>query len=746
MTSKKSLKWNALKTWSISYFMIFVIPLLFFIVFITVSIEMLRTEVEHYNQMAVVHVGSTLDNVFAEVNSIAETILVGNQFSEVLLADDPISISTYTLFQNVTNLSRAIEDGNEGFFLYSPSRDFFLGANSFGRLSALETVNSFNLGNGNRGISSAFRKQLDRMEIYDVSYTYLSGVEVRRFLVMRPLSYLSSGIYSDWCIAYIVNLNRIIGRGNINDDRFSAYYDLMIFRRQDESFIYALSGVSPDEDEIESILSGKELPDAIVASAPSAETNFTYVIKIDKNEYFHTIYMMRFMTILYIAFTLIFGIFFLTRKVRKSWTELDTAIKEAGADADAAESIYSPFVSSMTKLEKEKEGLSIVMSAQAATLKENMIERLLSSSDASIISENALSECGIEFKSDIFFVLLSRLGDENIEQMLSERFQSSSIQVFPFSQASGLSCIINIPSEIEDPYALIEEVVSSISIDGVSLSSVAAASDAVIGIRNIGQAYIDAINTLDYKSNNSIQDFIFSRDVTAMSSRIRYALPNESANELQMAIQEGRGDDALLIVRRIFTENQDNGVPPRHLRYLLMAISNLVMKTSMQLESLYGSDLPPFKPPQILEARRSIESIRMTLEDKIYAYTEKVLEVHNAIGDVQKETYVIYQRALKEIASRYSDPSLNVSEIADRLSVTLAYLSKIFKKYHMMNISDYISRYRVDMAKSMLAEGMQISDVAISCGFGSLRTFMRVFRKIEGVTPGQYRLINMEES
>ncbi|MBQ4280834.1 MAG: AraC family transcriptional regulator, partial [Spirochaetales bacterium] len=46
-------------------------------------------------------------------------------------------------------------------------------------------------------------------------------------------------------------------------------------------------------------------------------------------------------------------------------------------------------------------------------------------------------------------------------------------------------------------------------------------------------------------------------------------------------------------------------------------------------------------------------------------------------------------------------------------------------------------------AKELLAlsgaEEVSVSEVSMRCGFGSLRTFMRVFKASEGITPGQFR-------
>ena len=82
---------------------------------------------------------------------------------------------------------------------------------------------------------------------------------------------------------------------------------------------------------------------------------------------------------------------------------------------------------------------------------------------------------------------------------------------------------------------------------------------------------------------------------------------------------------------------------------------------------------------------------------------------------------------------------INVSSIADHFDISIAYLSRIFKKYHGINISEYITLYRLDRAKELLNEKKMVGEVVDKCGFGSLRTFLRVFKSVEGITPGQYK-------
>lgn len=57
-----------------------------------------------------------------------------------------------------------------------------------------------------------------------------------------------------------------------------------------------------------------------------------------------------------------------------------------------------------------------------------------------------------------------------------------------------------------------------------------------------------------------------------------------------------------------------------------------------------------------------------------------------------------------------------------------------------VNFNDFINSYRIDAAKFLLNNtDKKIEQISNETGFNSQQNFIRVFKKIEGVAPGQYR-------
>ena len=96
-------------------------------------------------------------------------------------------------------------------------------------------------------------------------------------------------------------------------------------------------------------------------------------------------------------------------------------------------------------------------------------------------------------------------------------------------------------------------------------------------------------------------------------------------------------------------------------------------------------------------------------------------------------------KAIDYIKEHQSE-DLSLSQVARAVNTSTFYFCKIFRKATGINFTDYLSRLRVERAKNLLLNpNHRISEVAYEVGFQSLTHFNRVFRKILGQSPTEYR-------
>jgi len=82
---------------------------------------------------------------------------------------------------------------------------------------------------------------------------------------------------------------------------------------------------------------------------------------------------------------------------------------------------------------------------------------------------------------------------------------------------------------------------------------------------------------------------------------------------------------------------------------------------------------------------------------------------------------------------------ISLDEISDFFNMTPAYFCTMFKYYTGYNYRDYLNSYRVKVAKDLLHNSnLKIKEVSEKVGYVNVNTFIRIFKKYEGMSPGQY--------
>ncbi|WP_010285532.1 response regulator [Bacillus timonensis] len=104
----------------------------------------------------------------------------------------------------------------------------------------------------------------------------------------------------------------------------------------------------------------------------------------------------------------------------------------------------------------------------------------------------------------------------------------------------------------------------------------------------------------------------------------------------------------------------------------------------------------------------------------------------------KKTTNVIYDIA-KYLQENF-DRDVKLQEISDHFYISREYISRKFKQEFNVNISDYVVKIRMDKAKYFLKNSnLKIYEVANMIGYQDDKYFRKVFKKVVGITPNEYR-------
>ena len=336
---------------------------------------------------------------------------------------------------------------------------------------------------------------------------------------------------------------------------------------------------------------------------------------------------------------------------------------------------------------------------------------------------------------------------EKGEEIVSESLGDDMIQITPFPSTHGLAYIISFVEEIcvsGEAESILESRIRDL-LDNYPWIKRAASSDTSIGLESVGRDYLEAINVLEYEIELSSRDYLSSGDVVGLIDRVGYEYTQEDEYNIQKSVEDGNELSARDAINSVVDRNKKNGVSPRNMRYLLFSIMGTVIRTSNRLSKQYLWDLPPFAINSIIQTKDINASLSEVIEATV-SIVRKVVSIRSESADSTDEAFILYKKALKIVQEEYSSSLLNVSSLAQKLVVSNVQLSKVFKRYHGANISDYIAQYRVAMAKNLLSQDKEIKEIVYECGFGSLRTFLRLFKKYENITPSQYKAMRKENT
>jgi len=98
------------------------------------------------------------------------------------------------------------------------------------------------------------------------------------------------------------------------------------------------------------------------------------------------------------------------------------------------------------------------------------------------------------------------------------------------------------------------------------------------------------------------------------------------------------------------------------------------------------------------------------------------------------------QKTKEYVEQHYSDPKLNVKDMAVDLGWNQTYMARVFREETNEGILEYINRVRISKAVVLLnSTKLSMEEVSEQVGYVSSNTFRRVFKQKMGMSPNKYK-------
>lgn len=96
---------------------------------------------------------------------------------------------------------------------------------------------------------------------------------------------------------------------------------------------------------------------------------------------------------------------------------------------------------------------------------------------------------------------------------------------------------------------------------------------------------------------------------------------------------------------------------------------------------------------------------------------------------------------IRDFIVKHYKEDISLQDVAGSMNYSDAYFCKIFKQCFDKSFLVYLTEYRVEKAKILLADmSINIKDVSVEVGYRDSNYFARVFKRSQGITPTEYRL------
>ncbi len=251
-------------------------------------------------------------------------------------------------------------------------------------------------------------------------------------------------------------------------------------------------------------------------------------------------------------------------------------------------------------------------------------------------------------------------------------------------------------------------------------------------VMQMPKAYRTAKKILDYK-------YIFKQERVIFQDRIKensfnkYYYPIELESKLILRTLSSNEISVKRIIDEMFNEKNSSSMDKKYIKEFGVLLYNTLNRIFIQLEEINENiNVKDYNINEIL----AINDAALLKE----VFQSKILEICK-LTKIEEENDI---ESVKIKIERYLDENymidISLENLADYLGHSFKYTSVLFKKVMGDNFKNYLSIYRIEKAKELMQEneGLRIKDLAELVGYNSSNTFIRIFRKYEGISPGKY--------
>ncbi|WP_213525402.1 helix-turn-helix domain-containing protein [Paenibacillus sp. J31TS4] len=261
-----------------------------------------------------------------------------------------------------------------------------------------------------------------------------------------------------------------------------------------------------------------------------------------------------------------------------------------------------------------------------------------------------------------------------------------------------------------------------------------AASSIRQGLPEVARCYGEALSALDYRIIHGINSSIYYDELKEIEGAY-YHYPMETELQLMGYLKAGKYDSAAELLDSLYEENVvSRGLTPEMGKCLFFDLLSTILKVMNALKIDDSQAAARHELVKQIMNGPSAEDILRRMKELCRLLCSTVVSARDVQSKQLNEDIRLY------IRDHIGDNGLGLTAIAEHFQLAPQYVSSFFKKQNGVNLTDYIVEQRVEEAKRYLADpSLTLLQVARNVGYATDIGFIRVFKKMVGMTPGKYR-------